>query len=158
MNSHQASQGNFSGDCYDHQDAYNEDEYEEEGSLQDYNHTANHKAQLIQHLQLEVEDYSQRLERAESEKQQLLILVEQFEKENLIIQDKNIALSDTIRKREGLIAEMRKKNNRLRKIVAEGVRTGRFDLEGIENREELELSMEDQEEFESSEDSIEQRQ
>ena len=89
MNS-QASQGNFSGDCYDHQDAYNEDEYEEEGSLQDYNHTANHKAQLIQHLQLEVEDYSQRLERAESEKQQLLILVEQFEKENLIIQDKNI--------------------------------------------------------------------
>ncbi len=53
---------------------------------------------------------------------------------------------------------MRKKNNRLRKIVAEGVRTGRFDLEGIENREELELSMEDQEEFESSEDSIEQRQ
>ncbi len=157
MNS-QVSQGNFSGDCYDHQDAYNEDEYEEEGSLQDYNHTANHKAQLIQHLQLEVEDYSQRLERAESEKQQLLILVEQFEKENLIIQDKNIALSDTIRKREGLIAEMRKKNNRLRKIVAEGVRTGRFDLEGIENREELELSMEDQEEFESSEDSIEQRQ
>ena len=157
MNS-QVSQGNFSGDCYDHQDAYNENEYEEEGSLQDYNHTANHKAQLIQHLQLEVEDYSQRLERAESEKQQLLILVEQFEKENLIIQDKNIALSDTIRKREGLIAEMRKKNNRLRKIVAEGVRTGRFDLEGIENREELELSMEDQEEFESSEDSIEQRQ
>lgn len=109
-------------------------------------------------MQLEVEDYSQRLERAESEKQQLLILVEQFEKENLIIQDKNIALSDTIRKREGVIAEMRKKNNRLRKIVAEGVRTGRFDLEGIENREELELSMEDQEEFESSEDSIEQRQ
>lgn len=106
-------------------------------------------------MQLEVEDYSQRLERAESEKQQLLILVEQFEKENLIIQDKNIVLSDTIRKREGMIAGIRKKNNRLRKIVAEGVRDGKFQLEGIENREELELSMEEQEEFESSEDSIE---
>lgn len=57
-----------------------------------------------------------------------------------------------------MIVEMRRKNNRLRKIVAEGARTGSFNLEGIENREELEISIEGEEEFESSEDSIEQRQ
>jgi hypothetical protein len=80
--------------------------------------------------------------------------VEQFEKENLLIQDKNITLKDTIRKREGVIVEMRKQNNRLRKIVAEGACTGKIDIEAIENLEELEISIEN-EEFESSEDSIE---
>jgi hypothetical protein len=80
--------------------------------------------------------------------------VEQFEKENLLIQDKNITLKDTIRKREGVIVEMRKQNNRLRKIVAEGARNGKIDIEAIENLEELEISIEN-EEFESSEDSIE---
>jgi hypothetical protein len=50
--------------------------------------------------------------------------------------------------------EMRKQNNRLRKIVAEGARTGKIDIEAIENLEELEISIEN-EEFESSEDSIE---
>ena len=52
---------------------------------------------------------------------------------------------------------MRKQNNRLRRIVAEGARTWKIDLETIENLDELEISIED-EEFESSEDSIEQRQ
>lgn len=74
-----------------------------------------------------------------------------------MIQDKNITLKDTIRKREAVIVEMRRQNNRLRKIVAEGARTGRIDLEAIGNLEELEISIEN-EEFESSEDSIEQRQ
>ena len=41
--------------------------------------------------------------------------------------------------------------------MADGTRTGKIDLEAIENLEELEISIEN-EEFESSEDSIEQRQ
>lgn len=52
---------------------------------------------------------------------------------------------------------MRRQNNRLRKIVSEGARTGKIELEGIENIEELEISLED-EGFESSEDSLEQKQ
>lgn len=109
----------------------------------------------IQHLNLELEDYSKRLERAESEKNELMTLIEQFEKENLRLQDDSITLRDTLRKKEERIQGMRRENQKLRHFILDAARTG-----NIEMTDEINLSSEyGNEGFESSgEDSIEQKQ